>query len=161
MTPLAAGVMAGASGGTATVSRRLLNNTSGRVVNHTHPVVKNVNSERERLSAAAAAARYVVRPPDEDDDDSMSDRGAGFGCAGNAFGYSTLNNRKNLEADAHNPNLYSSIDDLKDNRRLENMYDEIQKRASAARGLGKKNTWEIKPNVHFKVASKYVRVRIT
>ena len=35
-----------------------------------------------------------------------------------------------MEADANNPNLYCSIDEMKDNRRLENMYDEIQKRAT-------------------------------
>ena len=58
----------------------------------------------------------------------------GFGCTGNAFSYTTLGNGgKNAEADALNPNLYCSIDELKDNRRLENMYDEIQKRASLAR----------------------------
>ena len=61
----------------------------------------------------------------------------GFGCTGNAFSYTTLANNggssKNAEADALNPNLYCSIDELKDNRRLENMYDEIQKRASLAR----------------------------
>ena len=61
----------------------------------------------------------------------------GFGCAGNAFGYSTLNSNstrtKNADADAANPNLYTSVDDVKDNRQLENIYDEIQKRQSLAR----------------------------
>lgn len=78
--------------------------------------------------------------------------GNGFGCAGNAFGYSTLTNRKNEEADANNPNLlslqhlqhrhhagqqshhhYEGDDDddvLKDNRRRENLYEEIKKRSS-------------------------------
>jgi hypothetical protein len=128
--------------------QRLLNNSSSRVVNHLSNCdaaaaagLKNVNSERERLSAVATAARYVVREGEEDED-SMSDRG-GFGCTGNAFGYTTLSNRKNLEADANNPNLYCSIDDLKDNRRLENMYDEIQKKASAASMAGKGNTISI------------------
>jgi len=49
-----------------------------------------------------------------------------FGCATGAFSYSSLSNRKNAEADSHNPNLYSSIEDLKDNRVMENIYDEIQ-----------------------------------
>ena len=67
---------------------------------------------------------------------------AAFGCTGNAFSYSSLssapnsnsNRCKNSEADANNPNLYCSIDDdgKKDNRKLENMYDEIQKRVSAS-----------------------------
>ena len=63
---------------------------------------------------------------------------AGFGCTGNAFSYSSLSNRKNCEADATNPNLYSSIDDLKDNRKLENLYDEIQKRVSASSKVPRK-----------------------
>ncbi len=54
-----------------------------------------------------------------------------FGCASGAFSYSSLSTRKNLEADSHNPNLYSSIEDVKDNRVMENIYDEIQKRASS------------------------------
>ena len=68
----------------------------------------------------------------------------GFGCAGNAFGYATLqSNRKNLEADANNPNLYSSIDNdavdgtgtgIKDNRKLENLYDEIRRKHAAGEG---------------------------
>ena len=70
---------------------------------------------------------------------------AAFGCAGN-FGYATLqSNRKNLEADANNPNLYSSIDDdaaasalggsaIKDNRKLENLYDEIRRKNAAGEG---------------------------
>ena len=77
---------------------------------------------------------------------------ASFGCAGNAFSYSSLSNRagtgdvavttaeesaaiasKNRDADALNPNLYCSIDELKDNRRLENMYDEIQRRTTLQR----------------------------
>ena len=49
-----------------------------------------------------------------------------------AFSYSTLSNRKNLEADARNPNLYTSLEDLKDNRvkvtAEENIYDEIRQR---------------------------------
>ena len=51
--------------------------------------------------------------------------------------------RKNLEADAHNPNLYHSLENLannspravhgppnsvKDNRRQENLYEEIRQR---------------------------------
>ena len=55
-----------------------------------------------------------------------------FGCATGAFSYSSLSTKKNLEADTHNPNLYSSIEDLKDNRVMENIYDEISKRASSA-----------------------------
>ena len=71
---------------------------------------------------------------------------ASFGCTGNAFGYSTLSNRggggggpdevtvetKNIEADALNPNLYCAIDE-KDNRRLENMYEELQRRSTLQR----------------------------
>ena len=49
-----------------------------------------------------------------------------------AFSYSTLGARKNLEADARNPNLYTSLEDLKDNRvkvtAEENIYDEIRQR---------------------------------
>ena len=55
-----------------------------------------------------------------------------FGCAAGAFSYSTLSNRKNMEADAQNPNLYSSLENLsKDNRRMqmENIYDELSRKA--------------------------------
>jgi len=49
-----------------------------------------------------------------EEDDSASERG--FGCAGNAFGYTSLQNRvgpdaKNAAADAGNPNLYAAIDE--------------------------------------------------
>eukprot|EP00095_Tigriopus_kingsejongensis_P003246 maker-scaffold69_size418775-snap-gene-0.17 protein:Tk03246 transcript:maker-scaffold69_size418775-snap-gene-0.17-mRNA-1 annotation:"dienelactone hydrolase" len=80
----------------------------------------------------------------------------GFGCTGNAFGYSTLNNRKNCDADAHNPNLYMSIDDLKDNRKLENMYEEIQKKAAAAistSSLSRRTRASLRPEME---ASEYV-----
>ena len=61
--------------------QRLLNNSgaTAKVV-----AIKNVNSERERLNH-----QRVI-----DDDDEDSDANAGFGCAGNAFGYQTLNNRE-------------------------------------------------------------------
>ena len=55
-----------------------------------------------------------------------------FGCAAGAFSYSTLTNRKNFEADALNPNLYSSLENLKDNRKMENLYDELSKKAIAS-----------------------------
>ena len=55
-----------------------------------------------------------------------------FGCAAGAFSYSTLSNRKNFEADALNPNLYSSLENLKDNRKMENLYDELSKKAIAS-----------------------------
>lgn len=46
-----------------------------------------------------------------------------------AMSFSTLSRRKNLEADSQNPNLYSSLEDLKDNRKIqENIYDEIKQR---------------------------------
>ena len=65
--------------------QRLLNNSgaTAKVV-----AIKNVNSERERLHQRGNTAI---------DDDEDSDANAGFGCAGNAFGYQTLNNRE--EAD--------------------------------------------------------------
>ena len=66
-----------------------------------------------------------------------------FGCATGAFSYSTLNTRKNADADSHNPNLYSSIEDLKDNRIMENIYDEIQKRASASASVQRKGFKQI------------------
>ena len=37
-----------------------------------------------------------------------------------------------MEADAQNPNLYSSLENLKDNRKMENLYDELSKKAIAA-----------------------------
>ena len=55
-----------------------------------------------------------------------------FGCAAGAFSYATLSNRKNFEADALNPNLYSSLENLKDNRKMENLYDELSKKAIAS-----------------------------
>ena len=47
-----------------------------------------------------------------------------------------MSNRKTLEADAANPNLYSSIDDVvgvavKDNRVMENIYDEIHRKTAS------------------------------
>lgn len=75
---------------------------------------KNVNTQRQ-----------MRNKHDEDEPEPSA-----FGCTGNAFSYSTLSNHnKNQEADALNPNLYCGIDDTKDNRKLENIYDEIQKRA--------------------------------
>ena len=61
--------------------------------------IKNVNSERERLRGNVAAA-------DEDDD---SDANAGFGCAGNAFGYQTLNNRDESATQISLGSFYTSI----------------------------------------------------
>ena len=43
-----------------------------------------------------------------------------------------MTDTKNLEADSRNPNLYCAIDE-KDNRRLENMYEEIQRRSTLQR----------------------------
>ena len=37
-----------------------------------------------------------------------------------------------MEADAQNPNLYSSLENLKDNRKMENLYDELSKKATAS-----------------------------
>ena len=37
-----------------------------------------------------------------------------------------------MEADAQNPNLYSSLENLKDNRKMENFYDELNKKATAS-----------------------------
>lgn len=67
--------------------------------------------------------------------------------------YATLGNHrnKNLEADAQNPNLYSSLENLetlKDNRKIEeNIYDEIRLRRrtllrqdEAARSSGRSST---------------------
>ena len=54
----------------------------------------------------------------------------GFGSTGHAFSYSYLQTRKYEDADACNPNMYSSLDDIKDNKELENVYDEIRKRVS-------------------------------
>lgn len=60
-----------------------------------------------------------------------------------AFSYSTLSNRKNLEADARNPNLYTSLEDLKDNRikvtAEENIYDEIRQRQRTLQREGTTN----------------------
>jgi len=97
-------------------------------------IVKNINSEREKASAAVVSSG---RPPssfiDEDDiSDTTSERG--FGCAGNAFSYSSLHRKRCLEVDYDNPNIYTAFHDIKDNRELENVYEEIQKRA-ANRGL--------------------------
>ena len=65
--------------------QRLLNNSgaTAKVV-----AIKNVNSERERLRHQRGNSAAI------DDDDEDSDANAGFGCAGNAFGYQTLNNRE-------------------------------------------------------------------
>ena len=88
---------------------------------------------------------------------SFSSSLATFGCTGNAFSYSSLSapsatstsaRAKNAEADQLNPNLYCSIDDhdhpdsgcKQDNRRLENMYDEIQKRVSSSSLQGGRRT---------------------
>ena len=38
-----------------------------------------------------------------------------------------MHRKKNVEADYGNPNIYNTIDDIKDNRKLENVYDEISK----------------------------------
>ena len=59
---------------------------------------------------------------------------SGFGCAGNAFGYSSLHRKRCLEVDLRNPNIYTAVNDIKDNRDLENVYEEIQKRV-ANKGL--------------------------
>ena len=46
-----------------------------------------------------------------------------------------------MDADANNPNLYCSIDEMKDNRRRqENMYDEIQKRATMSSSAAAQRT---------------------
>ena len=62
---------------------------------------------------------------------------SGFGCSGNAFSYSSLHRKRCLEVDFGNPNIYTAVNDIKDNRELENVYEEIQKRV-ANKGL--KNT---------------------
>lgn len=115
-----------------------LNNGCSRVVNHFNssgPPAKNnnINIERQKLGIvknSIHSSSYVEEDEDEEED-SEQQTGA-FGCAAGAFSYSTLSNRKNFEADAHNPNLYSSLEDIKDNRKMENIYDQIQKRASTS-----------------------------
>ena len=37
-----------------------------------------------------------------------------------------------MEADAQNPNLYSSLENLKDNRKMENFYDELSKKVTTS-----------------------------
>ena len=44
--------------------------------------------------------------------------------------------------DYGNPNIYTAVNDIKDNRELENVYEEIQKRV-AKKGLKNSGTWKI------------------
>lgn len=95
-------------------------------------IVKNINSDREK-AAASSCPRISSSFIEEDDiSDTTSERG--FGCAGNAFSYSSLHRKRCLEVDFGNPNIYTAVNDIKDNRELENVYEEIQKRV-ANKGL--------------------------
>ena len=47
-----------------------------------------------------------------------------------------MRDRKNLEADALNPNLYNSLEDLKDNRK-DNIYEEIKQKTLKRQSQGK------------------------
>jgi len=83
---------------------------------------KNHQLEAER---STACAQYF---DDDDLSDSTSERG--IGCTGNGFSYSSLHRKKNAEADYCNPNIYTALDDPKDNGKL-NVYDEINKGLSS------------------------------
>lgn len=97
-------------------------------------IVKNINSDREKASAAASSCPRASSSFIEEDDISDTTSERGFGCAGNAFSYSSLHRKRCLEVDFGNPNIYTAVNDIKDNRELENVYEEIQKRV-ANKGL--------------------------
>jgi len=123
---------AGPRPGTTSGGGLPLNNGCSRVVNHFSPsthstVKKHVNIERDKRDKLATANHYQ----EEETEEEENANGA-FGCAAGAFSYATLSNRKNFEADALNPNLYSSLENLKDNRKMENLYDELSKKAIAS-----------------------------
>merc|ERR1712051_1152355 len=126
---------AGAPVGVPSSTHLPLNNGCSRVVNHFAPTCatakKHVNIEREKLAAGGGTAAPNHYHDDIDTEEEEHENGA-FGCTAGAFSYSTLSNRKNLEADAQNPNLYSSLENLKDNRKMENLYDELSKKATAS-----------------------------
>jgi len=90
-------------------------------------IVKNTNSAREK-SQALKKDRSTTCLDEDDGSDTTSERG--FGCTTGAFSYSSLHQKKCPDAsgDYGNPNIYNALDNIKDNRELENVYEEIQKK---------------------------------
>ena len=89
------------------------------------------NIENSKCSLEIATFDYIYKLEFWRENSNYQYFSGAFGCAAGAFSYSTLSNRKNMEADAQNPNLYSSLENLsKDNRRMmENIYDELSRKA--------------------------------
>ena len=118
-----------------------LNN--GRVHN---TIVKDTNKCRDKFNTLPPGSlRHMARCMEEEElsDDTNSEKGlsvsleraashcyhsAGFGCTGNAFSYSHLQSRRSCaDLQGYNPNILQDMKDIKDNRRLQNVYGDLEK----------------------------------